>query len=72
MEVIGRDRYLHGKDIFPILFSFFSLFIPLFIFLMIFFPSFFLSSSFLYFRFFLSFSSFLLFVYCNYIGRRRR
>ena len=25
MEVMGRDRYLHGKNNFPILFSFFSL-----------------------------------------------
>ena len=57
MEVMGRDRYLHGKDIFPILFSFFSLSYSSLYFLLIFFPCFFLSSSFLHFRFFFSFSS---------------
>ena len=56
---MGRDRYLHGKDIFPYCspsfhFLYFSLF-----FLLIFFPSFFLSSSFLH--FILSFHFLLLF-----------
>ena len=62
MEVMGRDRYLHGKYIFPILFSFFSLsyfslsFSPHFLsfFLFIFF------SSFHIFLLFFSFSSFFI------------
>ena len=60
MEVMGRDRYLHGKDNFPILFSFFSLSYSSLSFLLIFFPSFFLSSSFLLFHIFFSFPSSLL------------
>ena len=65
MEVMGRDRYLHGKDSFPYCFPSFHFLIPPFLFLLIFFPCFFLSSSFLRFIFFFSFSSSLLFVYCN-------
>ena len=61
MEVMGRDRYLHGKDSFPMLFSFFSLsysslsFSPPFLsfFLFVFF-----FSSFSYFLLFFLFSSF--------------
>ena len=49
MEVIGRDRYLHSKDIFPILFSYFSLSL---------FLSFFFSS----FSFLLSFCLLLFFI----------
>ena len=61
MEVMGRDRYLHGKDIFPILFSFFSLsyfslsFSPHFL------------SFFLFVFFFSSFQIFLLFFFFLYI-----
>ena len=55
MEVNGRDRYLHGKGIFPILFSFFSLSL---------FLSFFFSS----FSFLLSFCLLLFFIsYCLFI-----
>ena len=55
MEVMGRDRYLHGKDTFPILFSFFSLSL---------FLSFFFSS----FSFLLSFCLLLFFIsYCLFI-----
>ena len=55
MEVNGRDRYLHGKDSFPILFSFFSLSL---------FLSFFFSS----FSFLLSFCLLLFFIsYCLFI-----
>ena len=55
MEVMGRDRYLHGKGIFPILFSFFSLSL---------FLSFFFSS----FSFLLSFCLLLFFIsYCLFI-----
>ena len=58
MKVMGRDRYLHGKDSFShIVLLLFTFFISLFLFLLICFPSFFLSSSFLHFRFFFSFSS---------------
>ena len=55
---MGRDRYLHGKDSFSILFSFFSLSYSSLSFSPHLFPSFFLSSSFLHFIFFFSFSSF--------------
>ena len=65
MEVMGRDRYLHGKNNFPILFSFFSLsysslsFSPPFL------------SFFLFVFFFSSFQIFLLFFlffgYCNFL-----
>ena len=67
MEVMGENRYLHGKDIFPILFSF-SLsysslpFSPPFLsfFLFVFFFSSFQI-------FFFSFSSSLFFGYCNFL-----
>ena len=49
MEVMGRDRYLHGKGMFSILFSFFSLSL---------FLSFFFSS----FSFLLSFCLLLFFI----------
>ena len=61
MEVMGRDRYLHGKDSFPILFSFFSLsysslsFSPHFLYF------------FLFVFFFSSFQIFLLFFFFLYI-----
>ena len=61
MEVMGGDRYLHGKDSFPILFSFFSLsysslsFSPHFL------------SFFLFVFFFSSFHIFLLFFFFLYI-----
>ena len=55
MEVMVRDRYLHGKGIFPIFFSFFSLSL---------FLSFFFSS----FSFLLSFCLLLFFIsYCLFI-----
>ena len=60
MEVMGRDRYLHGKDSFPILFSLFSLsysslsFSPPFLSFFLFF----FFSSFSYFLLFFFFSSF--------------
>ena len=41
MEVNGRDRYLHGKGIFPYCFLLFTFFISLFLFLLPFYPSFF-------------------------------
>ena len=68
MEVMGGDRYLHGKDIFPILFSFFSRsysslsFSPPFLSFLLF--VFFFSS---FQIFLLFFSSSLLFVYCNFL-----
>ena len=61
MEVMGGDRYLHGTDIFPILFSFFSLsysslsFSPHFLFLLSFHLLLFLISYFILFFFFSSF-----------------
>ena len=70
MEVMGRDRYLHGKGIFPILFSFFSLSL----FLSFFFSSFSFLLSFCLLLFLISdFSSlflllfFLLFGYYNFL-----
>ena len=65
MEVMGRDRYLHGKDSFPFLFSFLSLsysslsFSPPFL------------SFFLFVFFISSFSSSILFLYCKFLRRRR-
>ena len=60
MEVMGRDRYLHGKDSFPILFSFFSLPYSSLYFSPHFLSFFFLSSSLLLFHIFFYFSSSLL------------
>ena len=57
MEVMGRDRYLHGKDIFPILFSFFSLSYSSLLFFSFFLFVFFVSS-FQIFLLFFFFSSF--------------
>ena len=57
MEVMGRDGIYMVKIVFPYCSPSFHLLILLFLFLLIFFPSFFLSSSFLQFIFFLSFSS---------------
>ena len=58
MEVNGRDRYLHGKDIFPILVSFFSLSL----FLSFFFSSFSFLLSFCLLLFFISYFLFFCFV----------
>ena len=64
MEVMGRYRYLHGKDIFPILFSFFSLSYSS----LLFFSSFFFLLSFCLLRFFISdFSSLFLLLFFLYI-----
>ena len=69
MEVVSRDRYLHGKIIFSYCSPSFHFLIPLFYFLLIFFLSLFFSSSFLHFilsfHFLLLF--FLLFGYGNFL-----
>ena len=69
MKVMGRDRYLHGKDSFPILFSFFSLSL----FLSFFFSSFSFLLSFCLLLFFISdlSSLFLLLVYCKVLEKNK-
>ena len=63
MEVMGRDRYLHGKDTFPILFSFFSLSL----FLSFFFSSFSFLLSFCLLLCFISYFLFLLLFFLNIV-----
>ena len=58
MEVMVRDGIYMVRIIFPYCSPSFHFLIPLFLFLLILFPSFFLSSSFLLFHIFFSFSSF--------------
>ena len=74
MEVMGRDRYLHGKDIFPIFFSCFSLSL----FLSFFFSSFFFLLSFClllffisYFLFFCFFSSFFFLDIVTFLEKKK-
>ena len=73
MEVMGRDRYLHGKDTFPILFSFFSLslflsfFFSSFSFLLSFCLLFFIS----YYLFIFFFSSFLFLDIVTFLEKKK-
>ena len=71
MEVMGRDSIYMVKIVFPYCSPSFHFLILLFLFLLIFFPSFFLSYSFLLFHIFFSFSSSLLFVYCNFFEKKK-
>ena len=66
----GRDRYLHSNNIFPILFSFFSLSYSSLSFSPPFFSSYFLSSSFLHFRFFF-FSSFFFLDIVTFLEKKK-